>query len=90
MVVYYVVGVVAITWLVLVNLLSYCMNENSYLARKIGFHGALTVSNRAKGVRKDQRPEQFFAWDLLDPKSLVRVTRSEKCNACEIVTPVKS
>lgn len=61
----------SVAWVIAVNLAIHSLNEQSYLAGKIGFRGALTVSNRAKGASKDQRPEQFFAWDILDPNHLV-------------------
>lgn len=64
-------GVLAVAWVVLVNIIIYSLNEHSYLARKVGFQGALTVSSRAKGVGRERRPEQYFAWDLLDPNHLV-------------------
>lgn len=69
----YVILAVEVLWLILVNVLFYCLNENSWPARKVRFRGFLTVSNRAKGTDKNKAPEEFFAWDLLDPSGLVRL-----------------
>lgn len=66
------VVVLAVVWLVLVNAVVHALNENSRLARKVGFSKGLTVSNRARGVGRERRPRRFFAWDLLDVNDLVR------------------
>lgn len=72
MAVFYPVSLVTALWLLFANFLLVSLNENSWLAKKSGFHGFLTVSNRAKGITRDKRPQEFFAWDLLDPATLVR------------------
>lgn len=66
------VAVLSVAVLLFVNAGLHALNENSYLARKVGFSKALTVTNRARGVGRERRPKYFFAWDLLDVNHLVR------------------